>query len=94
MWMLILTSMALGFGLGWTLRRHRLSLDGLTGPLVWLLLFLLGAEVGANDDLVAALPQLGGWAALLALATATGSAVMAWWLTRWAGMRKGGDHAR
>ena len=67
MWMLILTSMALGFGLGWTLRRHRLSLDGLTGPLVWLLLFLLGAEVGANDDLVAALPQLGGWAALLAL---------------------------
>lgn len=40
MWMLILTTMCLGFGVGWVLRRGRLSLDGLTGPLVWLLLFL------------------------------------------------------
>ena len=40
MWMLILTTMCLSFGAGWVLRRGRLSLDGLTGPLVWLLLFL------------------------------------------------------
>ncbi len=40
MWMLILTTMCLGFGAGWVLRRGRLSLDGLTGLLVWLLLFL------------------------------------------------------
>lgn len=40
MWMLILTTMCLGFGAGGVLRRGRLSLDGLTGPLVWLLLFL------------------------------------------------------
>lgn len=40
MWMLILTTMCLGFAAGCLLRRGRLSLDGLTGPLVWLLLFL------------------------------------------------------
>lgn len=92
MWMLILTAMGLGFGAGWTLRRGRLSLDGLTGPLVWLLLFLLGAEVGANEAIVAALPRLGGWAVALALATAVGSAAAAWCVARWAARRKGGGH--
>lgn len=60
MWMLILTTMCLGFGAGWVLRRGRLSLDGLTGPLVWLLLFLLGAEVGADE---ASWRPFRGWAA-------------------------------
>lgn len=92
MWMLILTTMCLGFGAGWVLRRGRLSLDGLTGPLVWLLLFLLGAEVGADEAIVAALPRLGGWAVALALTTAVSSAAAAWGVMRWAERRKGGGH--
>ena len=87
-------AMGLGFGVGWTLRRGRLSLDGLTGPLVWLLLFLLGTEVGANEAIVAALPRLGGWAVALALATAAGSATAAWCVMRWAARRKGGGRER
>lgn len=90
MWMLILTTMCLGFAAGCLLRRGRLSLDGLTGPLVWLLLFLLGAEVGADEAIVAALPRLGGWAVALALTTAVSSAAAAWGVMHWAERRKGG----
>ena len=80
MWMLILTTMCLGFGAGWVLRRGRLSL------------FLLGAEVGADEAIVAALPRLGGWAVALALTTAVSSAAAAWGVMRWAERRKGGGH--
>ena len=69
--------MALGFGLGWTLRRHRLSLDGLTGPLVWLLLFLLGIDVGGNRTLIDSLHHLGMEALFITLGGTLGSILAA-----------------
>lgn len=49
---------------------------------ILLLLFLLGVSVGANDAIVSNLSTLGGQALLIALATTTGSVLVAWLVYR------------
>ncbi len=48
--------------------------------LIWLLLFLLGIEVGSNERIISALPTLGVEALVLSVAATLGSCVLAWGL--------------
>lgn len=50
--------------------------------LIWLLLFLLGIEVGSNEMIVRSLPTLGVEALLLSSAATLGCCVLAWMLSR------------
>lgn len=81
--LIVILFMLGGLAVGRLLRKHRLQGVGrLITALIWLLLFLLGWEVGSNRQLIASLPTLGGEAWLLATAAALGSAVAAWGLKR------------
>ena len=65
------------------------ALNGrVTTWLIWLLLFMLGLEVGSNKQLIAALPTLGVEAMVLSVSATLGSCVLAWVL--WKSM-KGGE---
>ena len=68
---------------GYLLRR-RAGLLGLLSrlvmPAVWLLLFLMGVTVGANDAVMENLPTLGLEALLLTLGALGGSIVLARWV--------------
>lgn len=50
--------------------------------LIWLLLFLLGIEVGSNEMIVRSLPTLGVEALLLSSAATLGCCILAWTLWR------------
>lgn len=50
--------------------------------LIWLLLFLLGIEVGSNEMIVRSLPTLGVEALLLSSAATLGCCILAWMLWR------------
>lgn len=86
----------LGIALGYTLRTRLASKVGVIGALngrvttwlIWLLLFMLGLEVGNNKQLIAALPTLGVEAMVLSVSATLGSCVLAWAL--WKSM-KGGE---
>lgn len=57
--------------------------------LVWVLLFLMGIEVGGNERIMQSLPTLGVEALVVAVLATMGSCVGAWLLWRYIG-RKGG----
>ena len=81
--------MACGIGLGWLLRRRRLPLLGkVTNFFIWVLLFLLGVEVGGDERIVNGIASLGLEAAVIAAAGVAGSSVIALLLWKWSG--KGG----
>lgn len=81
--------MFLGIGLGYTLRRQSLSWinKAITG-LIWLLLFLLGIEVGHNEQIIRSLPTLGMEAFVIALVCVLGSCLAAWGLWKHVNGRK------
>ena len=58
-----------------------------TTGLIWLLLFMLGIEVGSNDQIISALPTLGVEALVLSGFATLGSCALAWALWKTA---KGG----
>lgn len=75
--LLMLTGMLAGF----LFRRKRLTgISKIITLLIWLLLFLLGNEVGGNEAIVKGLHTLGIEAAVLTLAAVTGSVLGAWGL--------------
>ncbi len=88
----------LGIGLGYTLRTRITSEASIravnlwnskaTTWLIWLLLFMLGIEVGGNDQIISALPTLGVEAFVLSAFATLGSCVLAWTLWKTA---KGGN---
>ena len=55
--------------------------------LIWMLLFMLGIEVGSNDQIISALPTLGVEALVLSGFATLGSCALAWALWKTA---KGG----
>jgi len=76
---IMLTGMSLGYifrarNLSWT---HRLIT-----LLIWVLLFLLGIEVGGNERIISSLHTLGLEAIALTLGGTLGSVVAAWALWR------------
>lgn len=84
---IVIGFMLAGIAAGYLLRRCRVrGLSQAVTALIWLLLFLLGWEVGNNRQLMAALPRLGGEALLLSTAGTLGSVLAAWAL--WTVMRR------
>jgi len=73
-----------GIGVGYLLRLRKLRfIHRLVLVLIWLLLFLLGLEVGANEMVIREFGSLGFEAFLLAVGGTLGSVIFAWflWLT-------------
>ena len=81
--------MFLGIGVGYLMRRQSLSwINKAITILIWLLLFLLGIEVGHNEQIIRSLPTLGLEAFAIALVCVLGSCLAAWALWRHVNNRK------
>lgn len=75
---IVLGCMLAGILVGFLLRKKKIRFfQGLIITLIWLLLFLLGLEIGANKDVVSQFGKLGLEAFLIATAGTLGSVVMA-----------------
>lgn len=74
----VITCMFTGVLIGFLIRKKRTGgVQHVVTLLIWLLLFLLGAEVGADKNVVGALHSLGLEALGIALVATTGSALAA-----------------
>lgn len=74
---LMLTGMLLGF----LLRKQKLSgIHKVITVLIWLLLFLLGIDVGGNQKIINGLHTIGLEAIVITLAAVLGSVTAAWTL--------------
>lgn len=81
----VILVMLSGMLLGRLLRNRRMAfLPRVVMFLIWVLLFLLGVEVGANPEIISNLKSLGVEAFVLAVAGTFGSAVLAWALWHYA----------
>ena len=81
--------MFIGIGLGYLLRRQSLPwINKAITALIWLLLFLLGIEVGQNERIIRSLPTLGVEAFVIAIVCVLGSCVAAWGLWKYVNGRK------
>ncbi len=80
--------MLTGVLVGYLLRSKKLSwIQSLITLFIWLLLFLLGVDVGGNQTIINNLHTLGIEALYLSVAAALGSALCAWLL--WRSINKG-----
>ena len=78
-----------GIGLGYLMRRQALPwINNVTTALIWLLLFLLGIEVGHNEQIIRSLPTLGLEAFVIAIVCVLGSCLAAWALWKHVNGRK------
>ncbi|MEZ3549456.1 MAG: lysine exporter LysO family protein [Muribaculaceae bacterium] len=86
----IILIMASGIAIGWLLRGRKLPFLGrVTNVLIWVLLFLLGVEVGGDERIIRGIASLGVEAALVALAGVAGCALLCILLWRHAKGGKG-----
>lgn len=77
----VLSFMFAGIAVGYLLRSKKIRfIHWVITTLIWLLLFLLGLEVGANETIVRQFGKLGFEAFLLAGGATLGSVVFAWFL--------------
>ena len=75
---IVLACMLAGIAVGFALRSRKIHfIHGFILTLIWVLLFLLGLEVGANETIVRQFPKLGFQAFLLASGGTLGSVVAA-----------------
>lgn len=80
----IIIMMFCGIALGRLLRHRKLPWLGVaTNVLIWLLLFLLGIEVGNDDRIIRGIASLGLEALVIALAGVAGGAVLSLLLWRY-----------
>lgn len=85
----IVMIMLCGIGTGYLLRNKKLGAIGrVITALIWVLLFLLGIEVGSNPRIINGLQTLGLEAILLTLGGSAGSILFAWALWKYV-TRKG-----
>jgi uncharacterized membrane protein YbjE (DUF340 family) len=78
-----------GICLGFLFRQKNMKwIQHIITLLIWLLLFLLGIEVGYNKRIIAGLQTLGLEALILTIGGIMGSVVLAWLLWRWASKTK------
>lgn len=84
--------MAAGIGAGYLLRRHPLRhLGKVISLLIWILLFLLGVEVGGDERIVRGIASLGLEAMLITFAGVCGCGVLALVLWKFVKGKKGGE---
>lgn len=80
-----------GMAIGFLLRRQEFSwINKVITSLIWVLLFLLGVEVGGNRQIVEGLATLGVEAFTFTLACVLGSCIFAWGLWYLLYKKKGG----
>ena len=80
-----------GMAIGFLLRRQNFSwINKVITSLIWILLFLLGIEVGGNKQIMEGLATLGVEAFAITLACVLGSCVFAWGLWYILYKKKGG----
>jgi uncharacterized membrane protein YbjE (DUF340 family) len=76
--------MLCGIGVGYLMRRCHMKLwPWIITVLIWLLLFLLGIEVGSDKHILQSLNKLGLEALVLSLAGIAGSIALAYALWKW-----------
>lgn len=81
--------MFVGIGIGYLLRHQSLPwIQKAITFLIWLLLFLLGMEVGKNEQVIRSLPTLGLEALVIAVVCVLGSCIAAWMLWKRVNRRK------
>lgn len=87
----IIGLMLTGMLLGYLLRKRDLKkIHQIITLLIWLLLFILGIEVGSNEQIIKGLHTIGLEAVILTLGETLGSVIAAWALWRALYKRKGG----
>lgn len=75
---IVLSFMFAGITLGYLFRNHNIRFqNGIILTLIWVLLFLLGVEVGVNESVVSKFASIGLEAAVIAAAATVGSIVAA-----------------
>lgn len=80
-----------GMCIGFLLRRKSLSwIHSVITVLIWMLLFILGIEVGGNRSIIEGLGTIGLEALVMTIAFVAGSCVFAWGLWYILYKRKGG----
>ena len=78
-----------GIGIGYLMRRQSFPwINKVITVLIWLLLFLLGIEVGNNEQIILSLPTLGMEALSIAIACVVGSCIVAWGLWKYINWKK------
>lgn len=91
----IIGLMLTGMLLGYLLRRRDLKkIHQIITLLIWLLLFILGIEVGSNEQIIKGLHTIGLEAVILTLGGTLGSVIAAWALWRVLYKRKETEHER
>lgn len=76
---IIIGIMLTGMLIGYLLRNKRLHwIQKVITILIWLLLFLLGTEVGGNEAIIRGLHNIGLEAAVITVAAVAGSVLCAW----------------
>ncbi len=87
----IIGLMLTGMLLGYLLRKRDLKkIHQIITLLIWLLLFILGIEVGSNEQIIKGLHTIGLEAVILTLGVTLGSVIAAWALWRALYNKKGG----
>lgn len=87
----IIGLMLTGMLLGYLLRKRNLSkIHKVITVLIWVLLFILGIEVGGNEQIIKGLRTIGLEAVILTIGGTLGSVIAAWALWRALYKRKGG----
>lgn len=80
----IVLIMLCGIGTGYLLRNKKMSFLGrIITALIWVLLFLLGIEVGSNPRIIGGIQTLGLEAVILTIGGSAGSVLFAWALWKY-----------
>lgn len=78
-----------GIGIGYLMRRQSIPwINKVITALIWLLLFLLGIEVGHNQQIIRSLTTLGVEAFSIAIVCVLGSCITAWALWKYINHKK------
>ncbi|MFZ4726013.1 MAG: LysO family transporter [Paludibacter sp.] len=84
---IVISCMIAGIVIGYFFRHKKpMFIHRLIITLIWVLLFLLGLEIGVNERIISQFAKLGFDAFLLAIAGTFGSVLTAWIL--WLSVRK------
>lgn len=84
---IVIAMMFCGIALGYAMRHHRFTHIGrITIFFIWVLLFVLGIEVGSNPNIMNSLPTLGIEALFIAVMSTMGSVIAAMLL--WKSVKK------
>jgi uncharacterized membrane protein YbjE (DUF340 family) len=84
---IVIATMSGGIIFGYLMRRHRLThISRLTTGFIWVLLFVLGIEVGSNPNIMKSLHTLGFESLFIAVMSTMGSVIAAMLL--WKSVKK------